>query len=29
MFLFLERCMQLEHAERSSLTRERMALVEG
>jgi hypothetical protein len=28
MFLFLERCMQLEHSERAPVARERMALAE-
>ena len=28
MFLFLERCMQLEHAEKAPVARERMALAE-
>jgi pyrroloquinoline quinone (PQQ) biosynthesis protein C len=29
MFLFLERCMQQEHAERVPVARERMALAES
>jgi pyrroloquinoline quinone (PQQ) biosynthesis protein C len=29
MFLFLERCMQLEHADRTPVARERLALAEG
>jgi hypothetical protein len=29
MFLFLERCMQLEHAEKASVNRERLALAES
>ncbi|MNP71718.1 hypothetical protein D3C76_1681430 [compost metagenome] len=29
MYLFLERCMQLEHAERAPVVRERMALAES